>query len=202
VRLLYDPELMPETLTIEVIDTGIGMTPEQAGKIFDPFTQADSSITRRFGGTGLGLSISSRFAKALGGGIEVSSTPGEGSIFAFTLNTGPLDGVKMLRPEEVLKEIKETHAGTTGRWKFPQAQILVADDNKQNRDLVHLVLEEQGLIVTEVENGEEAVVAARESAFDLILMDLHMPVMDGFVATKTLSTEGIDVPVISSPQRH
>jgi PAS domain S-box-containing protein len=197
VRLLYDPELMPETLTIEVIDTGIGMTPEQVEKIFDPFTQADSSITRRFGGTGLGLSISSRFAEALGGGIDVSSTPGEGSIFAFTLNTGPLDGVKMLRPEEVLKEIKDTHAGTARKWKFPQAQILVADDNKQNRDLVHLVLEEQGLLVTEVENGEQAVAAARESAFDLILMDLHMPVMDGFVATQTLSNEEIDVPVIA-----
>jgi len=197
VRLRYDPQHTPETLAIDVIDTGIGMTAEQAEKIFDAFVQADSSITRRFGGTGLGLSISRRFADALGGGIDVSSKPGEGSVFTLTLDTGPLDGVKMLSPQEALQETRDTHAGTGRRWKFPRARILVADDNKQNRDLVHLVLEEQGLIVSEAENGAQAVAAAQESAFDLILMDLHMPEMDGFVATQTLRAEGVEVPILA-----
>jgi len=197
VRLRYDPGHAPGTLAIDVIDTGIGMTPEQVEKIFAPFVQADSSITRRFGGTGLGLSISRRFAEALGGGIDVKSTPGEGSVFTVTLDTGPLDDTEMLSPEEALQETEETGEAAGRSWKFPQARILVADDNKQNRALVHLVLEEQGLLVTEAENGEQAVAAALASAFDLVLMDLHMPVMDGFVATQTLRAEGIEVPILA-----
>ena len=197
VRLRYDPENAHDKLAVEVADTGIGMTPEQIEKIFDPFVQADSSITRRFGGTGLGLSISRRFTEALGGSIEVTSDPGEGSVFKVTLDTGRLDGIKMLSPEEALEETEETGEAAGRSWKFPWARILVTDDNKQNRALVHLVLEEHGLEVTEAENGEQALAATRASAFDLVLMDLHMPVMDGFVATRALRAEGIEVPILA-----
>ena len=83
-------------LAIDVIDSGIGISPEGLGKIFNPFVQADSSVTRRFGGTGLGLTISRRFAAALGGDLTVASEPGRGSTFTVTLDTGPLDGIRML----------------------------------------------------------------------------------------------------------
>jgi len=197
VRLRYDPDHAPETLAIEVIDTGIGMAPEQVEKIFDPFVQADSSITRRFGGTGLGLSISRRFAEALGGGIDVISTPGEGSVFTVMLNTGPLEDVKLLSLEQALQVDNKMDEVVVKSWKFPRARVLVADDNKQNRDLAQLVLEEQDLLVTAVDDGEQAVVAASATAFDLILMDLHMPVMDGYAATQTLRAAECEVPILA-----
>ena len=181
---------------IDVTDSGIGMAPDSLEKIFDPFVQADTSVTRNFGGTGLGLPISRRFARAMGGDITVRSGPG-GSTFTVTVDPGPLDGVVLLQPQEALKSIAEADEAASGHWEFPPARILVVDDGDENRELVALVLEEVGLEVEGAENGQVAVDKAQAGNFDLVLMDMQMPVMDGYTATSTLRERGYEKPIIA-----
>ncbi len=120
------------TVAIDVIDTGVGMLPAQQQKIFDPFTQADSSVTRRFGGTGLGLTISRRLALALGGDIHVISESGKGSTFTVTIDTGPLDDAEFL-PCEDLFNADEDAMVDKKRWRFHAERVLVVDDGEENR---------------------------------------------------------------------
>ena len=183
-------------LAIDVIDTGIGMTPAQAERIFEPFSQADTSITRRFGGTGLGLSISKRFTEAMGGAINVSSKPGKGSHFTVTVDTGPLDGVRMISPEEATLE-RDTVVAEHTLWQFPSARVLVVDDGEENRSLVKIVCEEVGLTVETAENGQIGVDMSRAKPYDLILMDVSMPQMDGYTATRILRDEGVKTPIVA-----
>jgi len=183
--------------SIDVIDTGIGMPPEALEKIFEAFVQADSSVTRRFGGTGLGLDISRRLARLLGGDIVVTSTVGEGSTFSVTLDPGPLDGVCMLQPEEARKCGEPAAARDAGRWEFPPARVLVVDDGDENRELVQLVLNEVGLEVDGAENGQVGVEKAEGGSFDAILMDVQMPVLDGYDATARLRELGVQTPIIA-----
>ena len=183
---------------IRIADSGIGVPQDKIATLFEPFTQADSSITRRFGGTGLGLTISRKLARALGGDIVAESEPGKGSVFTVTFATGPLDGVAMLRTDEVLDEGRDDIAPVArARWRIPPAKVLVVDDGAENRELVSLVLAEQGLWVDEAENGKIAVDKAAREAFDLILMDMQMPVMDGYTATRRLRERGIKIPIIA-----
>ena len=130
-----------EQLQVEVRDTGIGMTPEQVKRIFDPFSQADASVTRRFGGTGLGLSISHRLAEALGGDIHVESSPGEGSTFTLAVNTGKLDGTELLGIDE-LESGAHAVSQTVQSWRFESGRVLVVDDGTENRELVSLLLKQ------------------------------------------------------------
>ena len=184
-------------LAIEVIDTGIGMVPGQLDKLFEAFSQGDASINRRFGGTGLGLAISRRFARALGGDIAVRSAPGKGSVFTVTLDTGPLEGVRLLQPGEIEEPESAADADADARWQFPPATVLVVDDGPENRELVALVLQEHGLRIIEAENGAAAVDLASTQDFGVILMDMQMPVMDGFEATRRLRQAGLDVPIVA-----
>ncbi len=184
-------------LIIEVTDTGIGMPADKLDAIFDPFVQADTSITRRFGGTGLGLAISRRFAQALGGDITVRSELGIGSTFTVTLEAGPLDGVKLLEPREALAADSELKVVRSERWAFPAGRVLVVDDGDENRELVRLVLEEAGLRVDGAENGQVGVDKALGAPFDVILMDIQMPVMDGLTATQMLRGKGVETPIVA-----
>ncbi len=185
-------------LQIGIEDTGIGMTQEQSARIFDPFVQADSSITRRFGGTGLGLSISKKFAKAMGGDIRVTSNPGVGSVFTVDLAIGDLSGVQWVSPENLaLGAVDSLMPVQIPQWRFRPADILVVDDGAENRDLVRLVLEDEGLRVQTASNGVEALEQVALSNFAVILMDVQMPVLDGLTAVGRMRAQGIDQPVVA-----
>ncbi|HEX2826794.1 MAG TPA: Hpt domain-containing protein [Burkholderiales bacterium] len=185
-----------DKLAIDVKDTGIGIQPDKVASVFEPFTQADSSVTRRFGGTGLGLTISRRFARALGGDIVVASVFGEGSTFTVTVDTGSLEGVRMLAEQDLAAKLEEGGDASEASWAFPQdKRVLVVDDGPENRELLRLVLTEAGLAMDEAENGLAGVEAARKGRYDVVLMDMQMPVMDGFTATRTLREEGVTIPI-------
>lgn len=186
-----------QQIRFSVKDTGIGMTESQCSKIFEEFVQADSSVTRRFGGTGLGLAISKKLTEAFGGEIVVTSVPGEGSTFSFTVDTGEIQNVELVDDEQAMLTIQSRQAiQTTEKFvRFQPSRVLVTDDTPANRQLVGLVLRNAGLVVEEAENGLEALEKATAENFDLLLMDMQMPVMDGFTATKQLRDLGVQVPI-------
>jgi CheY-like chemotaxis protein/HPt (histidine-containing phosphotransfer) domain-containing protein len=188
--------VLARTLAIDVIDTGIGLTPDQCDRIFDPFTQADNSTSRNYGGTGLGLTISRKFAEALGGNVSVRSQPGKGSVFTVTVGTGDLEGIQLLSSQEVTRRQGEpSPAAKNLRWRLPAKRVLVVDDSEANRDLLKLVLGEAGLEVHEAENGQVALSQSDRFSYDVILMDMQMPVMDGYTATRTLRQRGCELPI-------
>ncbi|MFH1749149.1 MAG: response regulator [Planctomycetota bacterium] len=190
-------------LQFKVIDTGIGMSPEQIGRLFHAFTQADTSTTRKFGGTGLGLNISKRLAEMLGGGISVESALGRGSTFRVEIATGSLEGVRVIeRPSiaEVAKSSTPT-LHTTSPVKL-DCNILLVEDGPDNQRLITTVLKKAGANVRVVDNGELALNAALQAhngpqPFDIILMDMQMPVMDGYEATRRLRAENYTKPIIA-----
>ncbi len=182
---------------IDVADTGVGMSQDATARIFEDFVQADTSVTRKFGGTGLGLSISRKFARALGGDIRVESESGRGSIFKVTLDAGSTEGIQWISAETALCNADSPEATGQTRWKFPHARVLVVDDGAENRELVKLVLEEYGLTIDEAGNGRIGVEMATRDKYDLILMDVQMPEMDGFTATGILRERGLKTPIIA-----
>ena len=182
-------------MAIDVTDTGIGMTEEQASKVFQAFVQADASVTRRFGGTGLGLSISKRFAEALGGGIEVASKPGKGSTFTATIETGPIKHVRVVSDEESVAQAARVAQPVGVNVELPPCRILIADDVEANRKLISLLLTSAGAELEQAANGREAYEMARDGDFDMVLMDMQMPVMDGFTAVRKLRSEGFNKPI-------
>ena len=190
-------------MQFDVLDTGIGMTAEQVHKLFQPFSQADTSTTRKFGGTGLGLMISKRLAEMLGGTITVQSKPGEGSLFRVTVTTGVLHGVKMLGDPATATSVQpETPAAAKRAVAKLDCRILLAEDGPDNQRLIAHILRKAGAQVTVVENGKlaaEAALAARDQGrpFDVILMDMQMPVMDGYEATALLRQKGYAGPIIA-----
>jgi len=185
-------------LSIEVRDTGIGIPPDRIEGVFNPFEQADSSITRRFGGTGLGLAISRHIAQGLGGEIQIESTPHSGSTFRVRLETGPLEGVRFLSdpPTEALVSAPAAGAAESG-FDLSGLRVLLVEDGQSNQQLISLVLEQAGAEVTCAGNGREGVTSATRSQFDLILMDMQMPVMDGYTATECLRNLGYELPIIA-----
>ncbi len=168
-----------DMLHFAISDTGIGMSVEQTEKIFESFSQADTTTSRRFGGTGLGTTISKQIVELMGGRIWVESSMGLGSIFHFTVHLP-----ESTTTENCLYQIDTPHSQA---YRSPrQFKVLLAEDIEANARLARLRLEQQGHQVSWVKNGQEAVDAFRESSYDLILMDLQMPVMDGIEATRRI----------------
>jgi len=167
------------TLKFSVIDTGIGMTAEQAAKLFQPFAQADSSTTRKYGGTGLGLTISKRLAEMMGGEIWVESQAGQGSTFSFTANFG-------LGKEKAKKRFKPAS-------ELRGMKVLVVDDNATSRSILQEMLQSFSFEVSLAASGKEGIteleVASKDKPFELVIMDWKMPGMDGIEASKRIKNQ-------------
>jgi len=195
----------PATMCFEVCDTGIGITQKQLGKLFQPFTQADSSTTRKHGGAGLGLLICRRLAQKLGGAIDVESEPGVGSKFRATVSAGLVAGVKMVEPSSNVVLIKKKPSSESSLAPLPgriDCKVLLAEDAPDNQRLVGVILTKAGSQVTIAENGRIACEKALEAVqagkpFDLILMDMQMPVMDGYDATRNLRNHQYSGPIVA-----
>ncbi|MCK7582943.1 MAG: response regulator [Chromatiales bacterium] len=181
-------------LGFSVRDTGIGMTPEQQARLFDSFSQADMSTTRRYGGTGLGLAICKRLTELMGGSIEAESTLGEGSTFHFTVRLRHRPGA--IGPTRTLGR-QEAAAAAIARLRG--AHVLLVEDNELNQELALELLSSNGLSVEVANNGLEALERLDASRFDGVLMDCQMPLMDGYTATQAirLRPELAELPVIA-----
>ena len=182
---------------IEIRDTGIGIAPDHATTLFDPFTQAEQGTGRRFGGTGLGLAISRQLVEAMGGALAFDSKPGQGSSFWFELTLDEAQTVPVRsRPARIVKPVRTL-------------RVLVAEDNPVNQLLITALLRRQGHQPLCVDDGLKAVEAAAADSYDCILMDMQMPNMDGITATRTIRQSGgpcADIPIIAltadaSPER-
>ena len=183
-------------LSFEVVDSGIGMTSEQMELIFQAYRQADSSTTRKYGGTGLGLSLSSLLAERLDGSITVESEVDKGSIFKFALSIEMPDEAEIVFDKEHLPKNQQAPISVSAT-KHLSGHILLAEDNKDNQQLLLMYLKRVGVDVTIVENGELAVNAVKENDFDLILMDMRMPVMGGLEAIAILRKQNFKKPIVA-----
>ena len=179
-------------LKIAVKDTGIGISPEALGKIFDPFVQADVSTTRKYGGTGLGLSICRKLTELMGGRVWVESTEGVGSTFYIQ--------VPFLVPEEVHNQ-ESLGKPATAEWAGPTFKILVADDQEINLKFSSQILARHGHTIVTAIDGQDALEKWAREPFDMILMDVQMPVMNGIHATQAIrakeSASGAHIPIIA-----
>jgi signal transduction histidine kinase/ActR/RegA family two-component response regulator len=190
-----------ERLAFEVEDTGVGLTDEQITRVFRPFVQADTSTTRKYGGSGLGLTISQTLARLLGGDLACRSAPGQGSVFRFAIEPGPLDGVRRL---EQFPDSSAPRAALPALGPTPalRGRVLLAEDVAVNRRLISTILLRTGIRVEEAENGRlamEKTLAARDAgqAFDIVFMDMQMPEMDGYEATRRLRQAGYLRPIVA-----
>lgn len=189
IRLSMEPQGDIITLCVAVVDSGIGIPPEQHASIFERFRQADGSTTRRYGGTGLGLTIARHLAQLMNGDIALISSPGQGSTFTF----------RVLLPEAQGEKIVPAKVGQSA-IVLSKLRVLLVEDNAVNRKVASEILRKMGAIVTVAVNGREAVSMCSEQSFDAVLMDCHMPEMDGYTATaaiRKLPSPICEVPIIA-----
>ena len=181
-----------------MLDTGIGLSKEQQIKIFEPFTQGDISTTRKYGGTGLGLSLSRQLVELMGGELSVKSAPGQGSRFEFDIKLAGHGEVIVINSQDDIPRSDEiVHASM--EQIVAKGHVLIVDDTQDNQNLFGLLLNKMGIETSVANNGQEAVdkVTAAPQRYNLILMDMHMPVMDGYTAVEYLRREAYTIPIIA-----
>ncbi len=186
-------------LELRIIDTGVGMSPDAIRRIGAPFIQADASTTRKFGGTGLGLAITSRLVDLLSGNLQIESSLGEGSTFTVILPAAKAKAPKI--PELPEPESNPLSTATDCQGDTPpnldSLKVLIVEDNPVNQKLFSALLSKAGAEIRLASNGQEAIDQARHEHFDVILMDMQMPVMDGYEATRELRRGGYEKPIIA-----
>jgi two-component system, chemotaxis family, CheB/CheR fusion protein len=188
--------LLPEDfLRFSVTDTGLGIPHDKLQLILEPFEQADTSVTRQYGGTGLGLSICKRLVSMLGGDLHVDSTVGEGSTFSFTIRIEAIDGVKLIQPESLLT-LKHAPAATEAP-DLSGTTVLVVDDRRDIATLAVQYLEDAGAKADLAFNGMEALERLREGSFDVLVMDMQMPILDGYETAREIRESGSDLPILA-----
>ena len=179
-----------------VQDSGIGMSDKAQQKVFDSFTQADSSTTRKYGGTGLGLTLSKQLARLLGGDIDVDSKLGIGSTFAFYIPTNLPEHYNLIFSESDIPAVDQDFNKPVCIEKLA-GKVLVAEDNENNQKLIQFNLEKMGLDVVAVDNGKKAIDSALAGDFDLVFMDMQMPVMGGLEAVVELRYQNYQQPIVA-----
>lgn len=183
-------------IRFDVEDTGIGISKDKLETIFESFTQADGSTTRKYGGTGLGLTITRQLSQLLGGGLTVKSQVGKGSVFSLTIPAGV--DVDSVPPMDKYERINEDFEPKEDDARAPMSgKVLVVEDNKANQTLVKLMLEKMGFEVTIANDGRQAFEIVSRQPHDLILMDIQMPRMNGYEATEAIRRKGIRTPIIA-----
>ncbi|MEZ4752570.1 MAG: PAS domain S-box protein [Bdellovibrionota bacterium] len=186
-------------LCFDIRDTGPGIPTDQRESIFEPFAQIDSSVSRRFGGTGLGLNLSRRLARILGGEVVLAeSQTGKGSVFRVLVDPGDITEVPLMEnvTEADLRAKQFTHFQTRSA-SLDGMRVLLVEDGQDNRFLINHFLRSSGAEVDSAINGMEGAELARKKAYDLILMDIQMPILDGYQTTTKLRAEGVDTPIIA-----
>jgi signal transduction histidine kinase/ActR/RegA family two-component response regulator len=180
----------------DVEDTGVGIPKDRQDQIFEAFTQADGSTTRKFGGTGLGLTITRQIVELLDGKISLYSEPGNGSVFTISLpNAAVVESGKLSEASPQATKLIQNEQDKS--IQAMEGHVLVVEDTRANQMLIQVILQKAGLEVTVVENGRQAVDAVAGGRYDLILMDMQMPVMNGYEATRTIRSLQIAVPIIA-----
>ena len=196
VKLTMQYDLIPHQLKFMVKDSGIGINTELLDKIFKPFKQADGSTSRRYGGTGLGLSLSRQLATLLNGELTVSSEAGKGTIFTLILTLHKNANEKLFKNINEVTFNKDDHVSNTAQKNHLKGNILLAEDNLENQELIRMYLEKMGTNVTIAVNGAIAVSLAQQYEYDLIYMDMQMPVMSGLEAVKMLRDNKYSGPIV------
>ncbi|HVT88855.1 MAG TPA: response regulator [Tepidisphaeraceae bacterium] len=184
-----------DLIRFDICDTGVGMNQEQMSRLFQSFTQADESMSRKFGGTGLGLNISRKLAELMGGDIRIESKPGKGSVFTVEIDCGSLRQVEMLTGVQESMLCFKTPL-TPLALPTIRGRVLFVEDGEDNRRLISSHLRKAGAEIMLAENGQQAIELITRHPFDVILMDMQMPVMDGYVATRLLRQNGCTLPII------